>query len=157
MQSSGQASADGVKSVQANINRTSPTAGRTTTLEIRRVGFVEQNGLRQVVPVSQAQFIVTVGVIADASLEIRNNFLLIFGIVALLATVLIVLIVSAALRRVVQPILEMSRVADRISLGELEQPVPRFGNDELGDLAQSIDRLRISVRVLVDRSRNKRT
>jgi HAMP domain-containing protein len=157
MQSSGQASADGVKSVQANINRTAPSAGRTTTLEIRRIGFAQQNGVRQVVPVPEAQFIVTVGVIADASLEIRNNFLLIFGVVALLATLLIVFIVSAALRRVVQPILEMSRVADRISLGELEQPVPHFGNDELGDLAQSIDRLRISVKVLVDRTRNKRS
>jgi HAMP domain-containing protein len=67
-----------------------------------------------------------------------------------------VAITSAALRRVVQPILEMSKIADRISMGEIDQPVPNFGNDELGDLSQSIDRLRISVKVLLERMRSKR-
>jgi HAMP domain-containing protein len=157
MQSSGQATDAAIKAVQTNVNRTQPTAGRVTTLEVRRIGFIEKAGVRQVVPVSQASFVVSVGVISDDSLSIRNNFLLVFGAVALLATVLIVTVMSAALRRVVQPILEMSRIADRISLGEIDQPVPSFGNDELGDLAQSIDRLRISVKVLVDRMRSKRS
>ncbi len=157
MQSSGQATDAAIKAVQTNVNRTQPTAGRVTTLEVRRIGFIEKAGVRQVVPVPQASFVVSVGVISDDSLNIRNNFLLVFGAVALLATVLIVTVMSAALRRVVQPILEMSRIADRISLGEIDQPVPSFGNDELGDLAQSIDRLRISVKVLVDRMRSKRS
>ena len=156
MQSSGQATDLAVKSVQQNIERTRSSAGNLTILEVRRIGFTEKSGVRQVVPISQATFVVSVGVIANDSLSIRNNFLLIFGVVALLATVLIVAITSAALRRVVQPILEMSKIADRISMGEIDQPVPNFGNDELGDLSQSIDRLRISVKVLLERMRSKR-
>lgn len=156
MQSSGQATDSAVKSVQQNIERTTSSAGNLTILEVRRIGFTEKSGVRQVVPISQASFVVSVGVIANESLSIRNNFLLIFGVVALLATVLIVAITSAALRRVVQPILEMSKIADRISMGEIDQPVPNFGNDELGDLSQSIDRLRISVKVLLERMRSKR-
>lgn len=156
MQSSGQATDLAVKSVQQNIERTRSSAGNLTILEVRRIGFTEKSGVRQVVPISQASFVVSVGVIANDSLSIRNNFLLIFGVVALLATVLIVAITSAALRRVVQPILEMSKIADRISMGEIDQPVPNFSNDELGDLSQSIDRLRISVKVLLERMRSKR-
>lgn len=156
MQSSGQATDSAVKSVQQNIERTESSAGNVTILEVRRIGFKEVSGVRQVVPISQASFVVSVGVIANQSLSIRNNFLMIFGAVALLATVLIVLITSAALRRVVQPILEMSKIADRISMGEIDQPVPNFGNDELGDLSQSIERLRISVKVLLERMRSKR-
>ena len=156
MQSSGQATDLAVKSVQQNIERTRSSAGNLTILEVRRIGFTEKSGVRQVVPINQASFVVSVGVIANDSLSIRNNFLLIFGVVALLATVLIVAITSAALRRVVQPILEMSKIADRISMGEIDQPVPNFGNDELGDLSQSIDRLRISVKVLLERMRSKR-
>ena len=157
MQSSGQTTDAAVKSVQQNIERTKASAGQVTILEVRRIGFTEKSGVRQVVPISQAAFVVTVGVIATDSLNIRNNFLLIFGVVALLATVLIVAIMSAALRRVVQPILEMSKIADRISMGDIDQPVPNFGNDELGDLSQSIDRLRISVKVLLERMRSKRS
>ncbi len=156
MQSSGQATDASVKSVQQNVDRTVSSAGQVTILEVRRIGFKEIGGVRQVVPINQADFVVSVGVIANDSLSIRNNFLLIFGVVALLATVVIVAITSAALRRVVQPILEMSKIADRISMGEIDQPVPNFGNDELGDLSQSIDRLRISVKVLLERMVSKR-
>ena len=156
MQSSGQATDSAVKSVQQDIDRTASVAGQQTTLEVRRIGFNEIGGVRQVVPIGSASFVVSVGVIANDSLNIRNNFLLIFGGVALLTTVLIVAIASAALRRVVRPILEMSKIADRISMGEIDEPVPNFGNDELGDLSQSIDRLRISVKVLLERMRSKR-
>ena len=157
LQSSGQATDASINAIQANVDRTKASAGNISTLEIRQIGFNDQNGVRQVAPLSQATFVVSVGVIANDSLRIRDDFLLVFGIVALLATVVIVVIMSSALRRVVQPILEMSKIADRISTGEIDQPVPNFGNDELGDLSQSIDRLRISVKVLVDRMRSKRS
>ncbi len=157
LQSSGQATDESINAIQANVDRTKASAGSVSTLEIRQIGFTDLNGVRQVAPLAQATFVVSVGVIANDSLKIRDNFLLVFGIVALLATVLIVVVMSSALRRVVQPILEMSRIADRISTGEIDQAVPNFGNDELGDLSQSIDRLRISVKVLVDRMRSKRS
>jgi HAMP domain-containing protein len=155
LRSSGQSTPASLKPIQDNIARTAASAGQVTNLEIRRIGFSDANGTRQVVPLESANFIVTVGVIANDSLNIRNNFLLVFGLVALLATGLIVAFMLAALQRVVQPILEMSRIADKISMGDIEQPVPAFANDELGDLAGSIERLRVSVKVLMDHMKKR--
>jgi len=47
---------------------------------------------------------------------------------------------------VIRPVTGLSRLADRISMGELDAPeVKRGGNDEIGALAQAIGRMRASL------------
>jgi HAMP domain-containing protein len=46
-------------------------------------------------------------------------------------------------------------VANQISMGELQQPVPRTSNDEIGDLAEAIERMRLSLKILIARHRSK--
>ena len=62
-----------------------------------------------------------------------------------------------ATRRVVQPIVQLTRAADRLSLGELEGPVllelPSRAVTELNELAQAIERLRTSLALAMSRLR----
>ena len=62
-----------------------------------------------------------------------------------------------ATRRVVQPFVQLTRAADRLSLGELEGPVllelPGRAVTELNELAQAIERLRTSLALAMNRLR----
>jgi HAMP domain-containing protein len=46
--------------------------------------------------------------------------------------------------------------ADRISRGDLEEPVGLDSNDELGQLARAIERMRVSLQEGMERLRNRR-
>ncbi|WP_407538712.1 HAMP domain-containing protein [Deinococcus radiomollis] len=62
-----------------------------------------------------------------------------------------------ATRRIVRPIVQLTRAADRLSLGELEGPVllelPGRAVNELNELAQAIERLRTSLALAMNRLR----
>ena len=47
-------------------------------------------------------------------------------------------------------------VADRVSLGDLNAEVDIQGNDELGELAQSFERMQSSLQAAIDRLRTRR-
>jgi methyl-accepting chemotaxis protein len=51
----------------------------------------------------------------------------------------------------VRPIVEMTNAADRMSLGELQNPIKVQGSDELSVLARSLERLRKSMRAAMAR------
>ena len=78
-----------------------------------------------------------------------------------LACVLAALLASGlawrATRRIVRPIVLLTREADRLSLGDLEEPValdlPGRGVTELTELAQAIERLRTSLALAMNRLR----
>ena len=70
------------------------------------------------------------------------------GIAALLA--------GQAARRIVQPLSELVKVAEAISLGDLTRPVKVERNDEIGDLAQGLERMRLSLEAAMDRLRRRK-
>ncbi len=74
------------------------------------------------------------------------------GLTLISATVL-ALIFS---RSISNAIIRLTTAADTISLGEFDVPVERKSNDELGDLAESLDRMRISLRSALERLRRRR-
>ena len=74
------------------------------------------------------------------------------GLTLISATVL-ALIFS---RSISGAIIRLTTAADTISLGEFDVPVERKSNDELGDLAESLDRMRISLRSALERLRRRR-
>ncbi|GGR79843.1 HAMP domain-containing protein [Deinococcus sedimenti] len=76
--------------------------------------------------------------------------------VSLLALGIAAYLALRAARAVVQPIEELVRVADAISMGDLSRPVRAERNDEIGDLAQALERMRLSLDSAMDRLRRRR-
>lgn len=132
--------------------------------QVVRVGVYEdragQRVLRlpgEVAPPGQLMFGLGVGV-NNAVIEVllfRQQWLVVGAstLVALLAAGL----AWRATRRVVRPIVQLTRAADRLSLGELEGPVllelPGRAVTELNELAQAIERLRTSLALAMSRLR----
>jgi HAMP domain-containing protein len=54
-----------------------------------------------------------------------------------------------------QGMLKLARLADTVSMGDLEQPIHSQSNDEIGDVAQALERMRISLRAAVARISRK--
>ncbi|KQR08732.1 HAMP domain-containing protein [Deinococcus sp. Leaf326] len=90
---------------------------------------------------------------ADRNL-LRTTLLVLLSTLAGLALAAWLAIRSA--RRIVQPITELVKVADAISLGDLTRPVRAGNNDEIGDLAQALERMRLSLEAAMDRLRRRR-
>jgi methyl-accepting chemotaxis protein len=51
----------------------------------------------------------------------------------------------------VRPVVEMTHAADKMSMGELEAPIRWESKDELGLLASALERLRKSMKAVIDR------
>jgi methyl-accepting chemotaxis protein len=67
------------------------------------------------------------------------------------AAVLVSLFAILASKRMVQPIVELTHVADRMSMGELDAPIKPKGHDELALLAKALERLRKSMSLAMSR------
>jgi HAMP domain-containing protein len=81
---------------------------------------------------------------------IRGALLPLLGII--IALVVIGAVVSIVLARgIIRPILTLTRVADRISMGDLDTPIGVDTRDEIGDLARSLGRMRASLKAAMAR------
>jgi HAMP domain-containing protein len=69
-------------------------------------------------------------------------------LIAVIAGVLLMAVVASVFlaRRIVEPIRQLTDVAARISTGDLDSPVKVESQDEVGDLARSIERMRTSLK-----------
>lgn len=92
---------------------------------------------------------------AKAQSIITQQISLMVALIALvlLSATMLSLIFS---RNISNAIIRLTTAADTISLGEFDVPVERKSNDELGDLAESLDRMRISLRSALERLRRRR-
>lgn len=70
-------------------------------------------------------------------------------ILALLATGVALSVLLA--RGIIRPVLSLTRVADRISMGDLDTPIGVDTRDEIGDLARSLGRMRASLKAAMVR------
>jgi len=67
------------------------------------------------------------------------------------ATVLVALIALLSAKHLIRPIVEMTAAADQMSRGELDTPITYAHQDEMGRLAQSLERLRKSMKAAMER------
>lgn len=67
--------------------------------------------------------------------------------------VVIALILS---RSITRPLVYLSRVADRISLGELDAKIEVNSKDEVGELAEALSRMQESLQAAIERMRGRR-
>lgn len=71
-----------------------------------------------------------------------------FGALSLATTLMILLMI----KRSVKPLVELSALADQLSMGEgLENPIKPTSLDEVGVMAKSVDRLRASLKAAMSR------
>ena len=77
---------------------------------------------------------------------------ILFGVTVVIVTI----IAWLAARAVVNPIMELTDVAERMSLGELDAKITVASRDEVGLLAQAIGRMQTSLRLAMKRLRRTR-
>jgi HAMP domain-containing protein len=93
----------------------------------------------------------SVGISADSiAAEVRRAVLPLVGLIAAALAVGLVASLVAA-RRITRRVLSLKEAADRISKGDLEAPVGIEANDEIGDVARSLERMRSSLRAAMIR------
>ena len=108
------------------------------------LGYVHGNRFRWAVAIQQEK--------EELFAPLRQTLTL--GLALLVAAaVLVVLTARMASGVLIRPIVEMSQAADRMSTGDLDNPIPVSRTDELGRLARSLERLRISMRAAMARLR----
>ncbi|WP_278911747.1 HAMP domain-containing protein [Deinococcus wulumuqiensis] len=99
---------------------------------------------------------VTVGVAsAQAAASLRSTLGLVV-LTTLLGLLLALAFAARAARQIVGPLERLVEVADAISLGDLTRPVRMERNDEIGDLAQALERMRLSLEAAMDRLRRRK-
>ncbi len=80
-----------------------------------------------------------------------------FFYILLIVTILAVFIIAWFFARtVVKPIMTLTDIAERMSLGELDIKVDVNSKDEIGLLAQAVERMRISLNLAMSRLRRKK-
>jgi len=93
---------------------------------------------------------------AEIFSQATKNTIILNAIVALCFIVLIVIINLFFEAIVIKPINRLKRRVNEISVGDLNTPVKVLGNDELSDLANSFERMRLSVSMAISRLNNFR-
>lgn len=99
---------------------------------------------------------VMVGLSNGQALSNLRNTLLLVLLMTLLGLVLALTFAARAARQIVGPLERLVEVADAISLGDLTRPVKMERNDEIGDLAQALERMRLSLEAAMDRLRRRK-
>jgi methyl-accepting chemotaxis protein len=80
-----------------------------------------------------------------------------FSLILLVATIIIVSVIAWFFARaLVMPIMTLTDIAERMSLGELDIKVNVQSKDEIGLLAMAVERMRISLNLAMSRLRRKR-
>ncbi len=99
---------------------------------------------------------VAVGVPGRQTGAVLNTALLLVLLAALLGLGLASLLTRRSARQITDPIDRLVKAADAISMGDLSRPVHSDHNDEIGDLAQALERMRQSLEAAMDRLRRRR-
>ena len=79
-----------------------------------------------------------------------------FYIVILLVLVVLLAVIYLYSRSVIGPIRQLSEVANKISMGELDAPIEVKATGEVGVLAESIERMQTSVKAAIERLQRRR-
>ena len=75
---------------------------------------------------------------------------LIIIIIAVVAMFIGIFLTFLAERRISRPIVHLTQVAEDISKGDISKPVEKESSDEIGELAEAFERMRISLKVMME-------
>ncbi|MBU0987648.1 MAG: HAMP domain-containing protein, partial [Proteobacteria bacterium] len=83
--------------------------------------------------------------------------LLSYAYLLLAVTIVFVFIIAwFSGRALSRPIIKLTDAADRISVGELDVEIDTNRKDEIGDLAEAVARMQDSIRLSIERLRQRR-
>lgn len=85
-----------------------------------------------------------------------NRRFLLFLVIVLVELAILLVVIYIYSSSVVRPIRQLSEVADRISMGDLDATIDVKGKGEVASLAKSIERMRASVKTAIERLQKKR-
>ncbi|GAA0511948.1 HAMP domain-containing protein [Deinococcus depolymerans] len=151
-----------------DVSRLQQQAADPANQQVTKVNFivqqvtVVQDGARRSVNIGRAAedadvlYTVAVGVENSAQESALRRTLALVLLVSLLALGIATYLALRAARLVVRPIEDLVRVADAISMGDLSRPVKAERNDEIGDLAQALERMRLSLDSAMERLRRRK-
>jgi HAMP domain-containing protein len=95
--------------------------------------------------------------------QIKNKYLgeyeeriKIFYLVILCVLLILFVRIYFYARSVIHPIRQLSEIADKISMGELDTPIKIHEKGEVGALAESIERMQTSVKAAIERLRKRK-
>ncbi len=95
--------------------------------------------------------------------QIKNKYLgeyeeriKIFYLVILCVLLILFVRIYFYARSVIHPIRQLSEIADKISMGELDTPIKINEKGEVGALAESIERMQTSVKAAIERLRKRK-
>ena len=80
----------------------------------------------------------------------QSHGMLIIVTIAVIAMLTGILLSFLYGRIISRPITNLTRAADDISKGEITKPVEKETNDEIGDLAEAFERMRVSLQVMIE-------
>ncbi|GGR04731.1 HAMP domain-containing protein [Deinococcus ruber] len=151
------------KALKTSIANPKNQESTTTTYVLSSINVTQDaKGVREVAQGVKSSagtqlYSIVVGVPADDAFRLLTNTLLLVLGVALIAFIVASLLAVRTARLVVQPIERLVKAADAISMGDLERPVQVERNDEIGDLAQALERMRLSLEAAMERLRKRRS
>ncbi|ULH14934.1 HAMP domain-containing protein [Deinococcus sp. KNUC1210] len=151
------------KALKTSIANPTNQESTTTTYVLSSINVTQNSkGVREVAQGVKSSagtqlYSIVVGVPADDAFRLLTNTLLLVLGVALIAFIVASLLAVRTARLVVQPIERLVKAADAISMGDLERPVQVERNDEIGDLAQALERMRLSLEAAMERLRKRRS
>ena len=148
-----------------------PDSTNKNTGLVRGTGYGGQYGATQVQMRSfddQSKLVVPNGkgneagfgvvLISDERLLADNFFRLlyiIFGSI-FLAVILAVVAAMVVAQTVIRPVMQLTKLANAMSVGDLETPIEIKSRDELGKLGEALERTRLSLRLAIERMQRKR-
>ncbi len=80
-----------------------------------------------------------------------SDFRSFFNVLTLAALLAVLVLGTLVAHWVTKPIVDLTEAADRMSRGDLEAPITASSNDETRTLAESMERLRKSMKVILDK------
>ncbi|OGP63405.1 MAG: hypothetical protein A2170_06740 [Deltaproteobacteria bacterium RBG_13_53_10] len=79
-----------------------------------------------------------------------------FYLIILAVLIVLMVVIYLYSRSVIQPIRTLSELADKISMGDLDTPIKVKAKGEVGVLAESIERMQMSVKAAIERLQRRR-
>ncbi|MEO7732897.1 MAG: DUF3365 domain-containing protein [Kofleriaceae bacterium] len=86
----------------------------------------------------------------------KTNALVLTGTLVAVFALMLVIVAFIQWRFVSKPLVTLERAADRISLGELDEPVQVTSDDEVGSLGKAFERMRVSLAAAMEQMDNEK-
>ena len=87
---------------------------------------------------------------------VLNKVLLIIVLIVLVFILGAIGVAIYAAQKLTKPIMELTEASNNISLGKLDESIQIKSDDEIGQLAEALERMRISLKQALDRLRSRR-